>query len=391
MELIRGKKLLKQIFAENWPEFVKQHPGIRPSINKNVEKMLLCGTQDLGFHLYRCPKCGKEKKIPHTCKSGFCPSCGVAQTDIWIEKYTTLFANTHYQHLIFHTPSEFRPFFALGRTPYFNAPYPAVSQTIKDWGLHASYLPGCMLIMHTFGRDCKFSPHIHLLLSCGGLDKTQTRWIICNFLPQAYLKQHFRDHFIQNIQNCWTKQVVKTLPESFKRLFESAYQKEIITKLLKVTRYVHIGERLSNAVFTVRYIGRYTKRPAVAESRITAYDGRSVTFNFVDRQTGAKTFQTLRVDQFISKLIRHIPDQNFRIIRYGGFYSNRLRGKLLPKVFTLLNQNYEKAKEKLVNLSSWWRYQIQRFTKLDPLVRPSCLSPLIPVGTVYPSQRLDSS
>lgn len=376
MELIRGKKLLKQIFSENWQRFVKEHPGLRSAILKNVDKMLKCGTEELGFHLYQCPGCGAEKKVFHTCKSRFCPSCGVAQTDIWIERYTTLFANSGYQHVIFHPPSEFQPFFGIGRTPYFNALYDAVNQTLKDWYTREEYLPGIMDVMHTFGRDIKSTPHIHVLLTCGGLDKTQTQWVPCEFLPEKYFKKHFRTHFIENIKQCWIQQNLKGVPERLLNLFDPAYQQKIITRLLEVTWYVHIGEKLSNAAFTVRYIGRYTKRPAIAESRITAYDGETVTFNFVDHKTDRLTFHTLPVEEFIGKLIRHIPDENFRIIRYSGFYANRVRGKLLPKVFAILHQDLEKAKQKLANLSSWWRKHIERFTRLDPLVCSLCLIPL---------------
>jgi Transposase zinc-binding domain len=89
MQLIRGKKL-KQIFHDHWPQFAASHADIRPAIHKNVAKMLRCGTEEAGFHLYQCPTCGAERRVPHTCKSRFCPSCGVGQTERWIEQYTTL-------------------------------------------------------------------------------------------------------------------------------------------------------------------------------------------------------------------------------------------------------------------------------------------------------------
>jgi hypothetical protein len=108
-----------------------------------------------------------------------------------------------------------------------------------------------------------------------------------------------------------------------------------IIQRLSITWYVYIGEKLSNAQFTVRYISRYTKRPAIAESRITGYTGSLVTFNSFDHKTKKLTFHTLPVEEFIGKLIRHIPGDNSRIIRYSGFYANRVRGVLLPKVFTI--------------------------------------------------------
>ena len=109
----------------------------------------------------------------------------------------------------------------------------------------------------------------------------------------------------------------------------------------------------------------------------------SVTFNFVDHKTDKLTIHTLPVEEFIGKLIRHIPGDNFRIIRYSGFYANRVRGELLPKVFAILKQDYEKAKQRLANLHSWWRQQIERFTKLDALICSVCLLPLELISIVY--------
>jgi len=390
MQLIRGKKL-KQIFLDHWELFVKKHKKqIRSAIHKNVEKMLICGTEEAGFHLYQCPDCGVEKKVPHTCKSRFCSSCGVAQTEKWIEQYTTLFANTIYRHMIFHPPSEFRPFFGLGKTPYYNMLYTTVNQTLKDWCQRKGFIPGIMSVMHTFGRDEKFTPHIHALMTSGGIDATHSKWVPSEYLPYPFFKKHFKDHFLENIQKLWTNQQLDKIPEKLRFLFSAEYQQKIIQKLLTITWYVYIGEKLSNARFTVRYIGRYTKRPAIAESRITGYDGCSVTFNFVDHKTDKLTFHNLPAEEFIGKLIRHIPSENFRIIRYGGFYANRVRGELLPKVFAILNQDYRKAKQKLANLGSWWRQKIQQFTKLDPLVCSVCLVPLRLISVVYNTNAKDT-
>jgi hypothetical protein len=389
MQLIRGKKL-KQIFSDHWEGFVENHQGqIRPAIHKNVAKMLICGTEEAGFHLYQCPSCGKEKKVPHTCKSRFCPSCGVGQTERWIEQYTTLFANTVYRHIIFHPPSEFRPYFGLGKTVYYDMLYATVNQTLKDWYSRKGFIPGCMSVMHTFGRDTKFTPHIHALMTSGGIDKTLTRWVACDYLPYPFFKKHFRDHFLENIQKLWIHQNLEKIPLKLRFLFTGEYQQKIIHRLLAITWYVYIGEKLINAQFTVRYIGRYTKRPAIAESRIIAYDGETVTFNFVDHKTDKLTYHTLPAQEFIGKLIRHIPSENFRIIRYSGFYANRVRSTLLPKVFAILNQDYEKAKEKLAHLGSWWRTQIERFTKLDPLVCTVCLLPLALISIVYTTNKAE--
>src|SRR5258706_3124290 len=105
MLLLQGK-LLPRIFSDHRDAFAAAHTKQiqRAGIPRNIEKMLKCGTEEMGFHLYRCSNCQFEKKVAHTCKSRFCSSCGVRHTDIWIEQYTSLFADSEYQHAIFSHP-----------------------------------------------------------------------------------------------------------------------------------------------------------------------------------------------------------------------------------------------------------------------------------------------
>jgi ribosomal protein S27E len=125
MQIVKGKKL-KHIFADHWHDISEKYKHLlkRPAISKNIAKMLNCGTEAMGFHLWKCPGCQHEKKVFHTCKSRFCPSCGLAQTKRWKEQFTALFAPTAYKHIIFHPPSEFWDYFKLGKIPYYNLAFP---------------------------------------------------------------------------------------------------------------------------------------------------------------------------------------------------------------------------------------------------------------------------
>lgn len=182
----------------------------------------------------------------------------------------------------------------------------------------------------------------------------------------------------------WDTEQIEKIPQPLMLWFTPAYQEKIVAQVRKKKWFVHVGERLTDAKAVVKYIGRYTKRPAIAESKILAYDGESVTFTYQEHRMTKPAILKLPALAFIERLIVHIPDVNFRIIRYGGFYANRLRGKLLPIVFALKNKGtYEAAKQKLSNLSFWWRKRIEKFTHLDPLICELCLIPLELVSVVY--------
>lgn len=392
MQLVRGK-YLKLIFSDHYPTFADLHPNQikRAGIPINIQKMLKCGTEDMGFHVWQCPNCRYEKRVLHTCKSRFCSSCGVRQTDLWIETYSTLFAECEYQHVIFSPPHEFLNYFRIGRNKYFNCLYSVVNQTLTDWYTSTKnnkkqYLPGFMLVMHTFGRSLSWHVHVHVLLTCGGLNQEQTDWVNCNYIPHDFLKYHFKHNFLETIQTLWNNENIEEIPQPLRLWFTPSYQQKVIQVVMKYTWYVHVGDRLTDAKSVVKYIGRYTKRPAIAESKILDYNGKEVTFTYQEHRMTRPEILRLPALDFIERLIVHIPDVNFRIIRYGGFYANRVRGKLLPIVFALKNKGtYEDAKEKLAHLGSWWRKRIERLMRIDPLICELCLIPLELVSVVYSS------
>jgi hypothetical protein len=122
----------------------------------------------------------------------------------------------------------------------------------------------------------------------------------------------------------------------------------------------------------VDYLGKYIKRPPIGETRIKKYNGKFVTFEYLDHYTNTKNLTTLPVIEFISQLIRHIPDKNFRVIRYYGFLANRVSGKLLPIVYKLLNMIKVKTKK----VYTPWRQMIINLFHYDPLNCPNCNIPM---------------
>jgi Putative transposase len=108
-----------------------------------------------------------------------------------------------------------------------------------------------------------------------------------------------------------------------------------------------------------------------------------VVFTFVDHKSQQREYLNLTAEEFIKLLIRHIPDTNFRAVRYYGLFANRVRGRLLPLTFRLLGENFQRIKAKLTRTMTWWRRQLELFTGTDPLTCWFCLVPLELVTVVY--------
>jgi putative transposase len=116
-----------------------------------------------------------------------------------------------------------------------------------------------------------------------------------------------------------------------------------------------------------------------------SYDGKSVAFTYKEHRMTSPAVLQLSAEDFLARLIPHIPDVNFRVVRYGGFYANRLRGTLLPVVSVLKNskRTYAQAKEHLSRLTCWWRRRVEAMTRIDPLFCDICLIPLTLFSVVY--------
>jgi len=175
-----------------------------------------------------------------------------------------------------------------------------------------------------------------MLVTCGGLSLDRSSWIDNFFIPHQALKPIWRYNVVSFIRGAAKKNLL-ILPGSVK-LNLNAFLNDLYSKVW----YVNLGRKLPNAKFTLTYIGRYTKRPVIAESRILEYDGKFVLFSYEDQISSKTLYVRLTVEDFIARLIRHIPDKGFRQIRYAGIFAARVRSKLIPAVNNIL-ENIRKS------------------------------------------------
>lgn len=371
MEYVSGHIKLRDIFLDNgnwWKLFLKHRHLIRYSIINNVLKLLVCRTAFLGYHLFLCTTCGKTIKAPHSCKSRFCSSCGKKATDDWIKTSFNTLPKTKWQHITFTMPAAFWDFFWVNR--YLMNKIPLIAANIiKKLTKTKGFVPGIYLAIHTFGRDLKRNIHIHLSTTVGGLSFSHNSWIKSVYFHHDTLKKMWRYEIISLLRREFKSGKLK-LPlklkhiESYKTfcLWTSCFYNQ--------TWIVHLNKQSENMKVNVEYLGKYLKRPPIGETRIKQYDGEFIAFEYLDHYTDTKQIMKLPVLDFIARLISHIPDKNFRNIRYYGFLSNRLRGKLLPVIHNLLKMR----KNFKTKIYTPWRQMIIDTFKYDPLKCPVCKS-----------------
>lgn len=164
------------------------------------------------------------------------------------------------------------------------------------------------MVLHTFGRDLKWNPHIHCLISQGGYSDDGF-WRSVGHFNYTYLRNAFRTALLNEME--------AKLGPSFKKVKVFCYKNH------KYGFYVYAKPNRCDPKIVTKYIGRYLGRPVIATSRIDKYDGDFVTFHYNRHEDDAYVEETIPVMQFIERLIQHIPEKYFKMIRYGGLYARK--------------------------------------------------------------------
>ena len=262
--------------------------------------------------------------------------------------------------------------FAANRS-LLNLLFQTIAEVLNGWCKENGLTPGFCLILHTFGGKLDFHPHIHVLFAAGGID-TNGKWKNLDVVPWYSWKSRFRAILVRKLR-AWAKEKTLAIPKGIVSFWKKKNGVSdlfsVLRILFSVTWYVHVGEKLGNADYTVRYIGRYAKRPCLSEAKIVSYDGEFVTFEYKDKLLGEYARLRLTADEFIGRLIRHIPENGFRMIRYCGFYSNRTPEKK-EKLRSSLPRSYRGAFRFEKNTAQTWRERIAEKFGADPLACPKC-------------------
>ena len=162
--------------------------------------MIGCGDPSNGYAEYVCPQCGNKKKVPFTCKSRFCTSCGKVYIDKWVEKTVSNIFDVPHRHLIFTIPQELRKIIFNDRKlikVMMDCASRSALEVLQSRGIDA--VPGMLVIVHTFGRDLKFNAHVHMLITEGGLT-SNNQWVEIPFLPYGLPRNKWQYYLLTEIK-----------------------------------------------------------------------------------------------------------------------------------------------------------------------------------------------
>ena len=312
-------KIIQKIFEENWDAFVEEigYENIREICHEEVEKIINCGKFENGYLEYTCGSCGEVKHVGFTCKSRLCSSCGKKYVDERSEKMSSKMLPVKHWHMTFTIPKSMRIIFRRDRELLGELPR-LVNKVIKygftKMNKSEDYTPGIIAVIHTFGRDLKWNPHVHAIVTKGGIGKTRG-FVKINFMPYPMLRK------------AWQKLLLDMIKKHYKNNIRMINLVNYLYKEYPNGFYVNANRDVKNKKEATKYIGRYVGRPAISENRIVSYDGEYVIINYTDHKTKEYVEEKITVFEFIKRVIIHVAEKQFKMIRYYGIYTSRSKKK----------------------------------------------------------------
>jgi len=364
-----GKKAFKQIFKDWWPVYEKSCK-VRDVEREVVEKAMKCGEPEIGYTQYLCPKCGETKKVPFSCHSRFCISCARLHLEKWIVKIKAMmFKKINHRHVILTTPKEFWGYFKKDRA-LLKVLSDAGSELIRDillfYRKKQGIEPGIIAVPQTSGRSLNFNPHLHLLVTEGGLGK-DSLWYQLSDIDEGLLGKKWQYFLLIRLKEYLPK------TEKIKKLINALFKEK--------QRFItHSKKEKKRKKDIVTYLIKYVASPPISLRRILSYDGKNVTYCYQTREGNQRQETTVSALAFINLLIQHIPKKGQKMVRYYGLYArNKVAkmGALIAKAIRNLNQSgwEEEAEVQPTETSSIpqsFRERMIRYFNKDPAKCSRC-------------------
>ena len=308
---------------------LKHHAAPASGANNHVQKVLqrlkTCRTASLGYHVYRCSNedCGQLKYQYHSCRDRHCPQCGALKKDEWIEARMQELLPVKYYHVVFTLPHELNSLVMGHRKVLYKLLFDASAQTLLSFASDPKYLgatPGIISVLHTWGQQLSFHPHIHCIVSGGGItgsnewkQATKNDW---RFLfPVKAMGIVYRAKFLQALKAMIEAgEVILPQTTDAKQLFNLLYSKQWL---------VYAKAPFGGPYAVIEYLGRYTHKIAITAHRIRAISEHSVSFTYKDYTDGSKQKDmTLSHAEFLRRFELHILPKRFVKIRHYGLLQN---------------------------------------------------------------------
>lgn len=335
---------IQNIFQENRDAFINGR--ILPqNKTKAIDSIESCRTHNLGSHKYDCPSCDYTKSLFNSCGNRHCPQCQNITKEQWVEARKSELINTHYFHAVFTLSDSLNPIIYANQKTCYDLMFNCIKETLTELAIDKKYLGaeiGVISVLHTWGQNLSFHPHIHCIIPGGGLSPSGIEFKQSRkkfFIPVKVLSKKFRLKFLHYLKILVAADSI-TIPTAINidSLINELYANEWV---------VYCKPPFNSPMHVINYLSRYTHKIAISNSRIIKYEDNQVTFKWRDyKDNNKEKLMTLSATEFMRRFLLHVLPTRFVKIRYFGVLATRNRKTKLQKCQKLTGIDISSIKRK---------------------------------------------
>ena len=348
MKKNRKKIEIADIFKDKFGAFLLRNNLPSDKI-KVINAIINCRTIAYGFHADKCDECGEIRVSYNSCTNRHCPKCQSLASKRWLEKRIDELLPVQYFHVVFTIPDDLNQIMLTNQKKMYQIFFEAMSQTLLDLSEDKyKAKTGIISILHTWGQNISYHPHIHCIIPGGGLTEDKLNWNHSKkkfLISIKILSAVFKGKFMELFKKSCKKEEIIFTGESI-RLNNKYNFKRLINELYNKNWIVFAKKPFGSPKQVLKYLGRYTHKVAISNNRILKYENGEVSFRWKDyKDDGKSKIMTLKAEEFIRRFLLHILPNGFFKIRYYGIFSNRIRKKMTDICRKILNFTNKKISE----------------------------------------------
>jgi hypothetical protein len=332
------------IFRRHGAAYRESHAGALGRVQLRVMRAIeLCRTAALGGHTEQCDACSHIRISYNSCRNRHCPKCQALARAAWLEARQADLLPVPYFHVVFTIPEPIAAIALQNKRVVYNILFRTTAATLRTIAADPCHLGaeiGFIAVLHTWGQTLQHHPHLHCIVPGGGLSSDGQRWVACRpnfFLPVPVLSSLFRRLFLEALD-----QAFRNGELTFRGSLADLNHADRFAELLRVARaigwVVYAKPPFGGPEHVLDYLGRYTHRVAITNSRLTRIDDANVSFRWKDyRDHDRQKIMTLGADEFIRRFLLHVVPDGFQRIRHYGLLGSRVRESKLARCRQLLD------------------------------------------------------
>lgn len=350
-------------------EIFKAHAAplqrVGPERRRVVRDIVSCRTPLLGGHLFVCDHCAREVPLYNSCRNRHCPKCQNLEQARWVQAQQRSLLPVEYFHLVFTVPKALHPFFLADRRSSYAFLFAAALESLHDvCRRRLGALPGTIAILHTWTQTLTFHPHLHCIVTGGGLATSGDRWIASRpgfLVPVRVLSKVFKAKLLDRFECALHRRTCGLGEPLGTRLIRQAASRQWV---------VYAKAPMAGPAQVLRYLSRYTHRIAIGNERLLAFQDAQVTFRYRDRKRSTTNQLTLEAPDFIQRFLLHVVPRRFVRVRHFGLQANGCRSRFIPRARLLLHAPAPPQPDR--STRETWQDRYQRVTGRDPTLCPYC-------------------